>query len=142
MAEPGNEIGGPSQLRASDAEREHVIDLLKAAFVQGRLAMDEFDLRVGSALTSRTSAELADLTADIPAGLTGAQPRLPARDSGNKASAAVMASLALLFGMQVAVSFWVGADGPAQGSLAVVIVVIATLLLQVSIISLANRRKA
>ena len=75
MAEPGGEIAagaGRSQLRASHAEREQVIGLLKAAFVQGRLAMDEFDLRVGSALTSRTRAELAALTADIPAGLTGA----------------------------------------------------------------------
>jgi hypothetical protein len=57
-------------MRASHADREQVVDLLKAAFVQGRLAKDEFDLRVGQALTSRTIADLAALTADIPAGLT------------------------------------------------------------------------
>jgi Domain of unknown function (DUF1707) len=65
---------------ASHADREQVIDTLKAAFVQGRLTMDEFDLRVGQTLASRTYAELATLTADIPAGLTTAKPsRKPAR---------------------------------------------------------------
>ncbi len=34
-------------MRASHADREQVIGLLKTAFVQGRLAKDEFDLRVG-----------------------------------------------------------------------------------------------
>ena len=61
--------------RASDADREHVIDMLKAAFVQGRLTRDELDMRVGQALGSRSYAGLAALTADLPAGLTGARPR-------------------------------------------------------------------
>lgn len=56
------------QLRAADADREQAIDLLKAAFVQGLLAKDEFGGRIGRALASRTYAELAALTADIPAG--------------------------------------------------------------------------
>ena len=60
-------VGGHSPLRASHAEREQVIGVLKAAFVQGRLDRDEFDLRVGHALASQTRAELAALTADIPA---------------------------------------------------------------------------
>jgi len=54
-----------------------VIDLLKAAFVQGRLARDEFDERVGQVLVSRTYGELAAVTADIPAELVGALPRRP-----------------------------------------------------------------
>jgi hypothetical protein len=44
-----------------------VIELLKVAFIQDRLTHDELDTRVGLALSSRTYAELADLTADIPA---------------------------------------------------------------------------
>ena len=64
-------------LRAARADRERVIDLLKAAFVQGRLARDEFDVRVGQALMSRTYAELAAVIADIPAELIGALPRRP-----------------------------------------------------------------
>ena len=79
---PGDEkaAGGRDRghLRASHADRERVIAALKAAFVQGRLTKDEFDLRVGQALVSRTCAELAALTADIPAGLTAARPPRPA----------------------------------------------------------------
>jgi hypothetical protein len=57
-----------------------VIDLLKAAFVQGRLARDEFDERIGQVLVSRTYGQLAAVTADIPAELVGALPRrLPVR---------------------------------------------------------------
>ncbi len=78
MAGPGDDIaaeaGGRGHLRASHADREQVIDTLKAAFVQGMLAKDEFDLRVDRALASRTGAELAALTADIPGGLITAKP--------------------------------------------------------------------
>jgi hypothetical protein len=54
-----------------------VIDLLKAAFVQGRLDQDEFDARVGQVLVSRTHWDLAAVTFDIPAELIGALPRRP-----------------------------------------------------------------
>jgi hypothetical protein len=77
MPGPGDEIAagaGGRRLRASHADREQVIDVLKAAFVQGMLAKDEFDLRVSQVLASRTCADLNALTADIPAGLTAAQP--------------------------------------------------------------------
>ena len=74
------------RLRASHADREQVVGILKAAFVQGMLAKDEFDLRVGQAFVSRTYAQLAALTADLPAGLntglTVAKPPEPARAEG------------------------------------------------------------
>jgi len=83
MAGPGDEItagaGDRGHLRASHTDREQVIITLKAAFVQGMLAKDEFDLRVGQVLASRTCAELATLTADLSARLTVAQPPRPAR---------------------------------------------------------------
>jgi len=95
MAEPGDEIAlgasGHDRLRASHADREQVIDKLKAAFVQGRLAKDEFDLRVSQALASRTYAELAAVTADLPAGLAAARLPAPARGSVNKRKKAVAA---------------------------------------------------
>jgi hypothetical protein len=66
-------------LRASDADREQVIGVLKAAFVQGRLTKAELDARVGQTFASRTYGELAALTADLPAGLARTQPgRQPA----------------------------------------------------------------
>jgi DUF1707 SHOCT-like domain len=80
MAGPGDETAaaqgrGHGELRASHADREQVIGTLKAAFVQGRLTRDELDARVDRVYTSRTYAELGDVTADIPAGLTRARPR-------------------------------------------------------------------
>jgi hypothetical protein len=83
MAEPGDEIAagasGHGRLRASHADREQVVGVLKAAFVQGRLAKDEFDLRVGEAYASRTYADLAAVTADLPAGLADTPPPRAAR---------------------------------------------------------------
>jgi DUF1707 SHOCT-like domain len=84
MTEPGDHSAAPAgahgRLRASHADRERVIEVLKAAFAQGRLAKDEFVLRVDQALASRTYAELAAVTADIPAAPTAAlPPREPAR---------------------------------------------------------------
>ena len=88
MAGPGDEIAagtaGRGHMRASHADREQVIETLKAAFVQGRLDRDEFDLRVGQTFASRTDAELAALTADIPAGLATAKPPAPARVQGEQ----------------------------------------------------------
>ena len=76
---------GRGQLRASHADREQAIGALKAAFVQGRLTKDELNARVGQALAARTYAELAVLTADLPAGLTGAvPPRRAARTQGRR----------------------------------------------------------
>jgi hypothetical protein len=91
MTGPGEKmaavVAGRGYLLASDADREQVIDVLKAAFVQGRLDTAELDLRVGQALASRTYAELARVTADIPAGLAGAQPpRKPPRRQMSKAA--------------------------------------------------------
>jgi Domain of unknown function (DUF1707) len=90
MSEPGAQMAaaasGRGRLRTSRADRDQVIAVLKAAFVQGRLTKDEFEARIDRALTSRTYAELAEVTADIPAGLTDTQqvpeskpPRRPAR---------------------------------------------------------------
>ena len=71
--QPGDDTAagkaGRGHLRASHADREQVICTLKAAFVQGMLAKDELDARVGHVLASRTYADLAAVTADIPAGV-------------------------------------------------------------------------
>ena len=55
-----------SRLRASHADREQVIGLLKTAFVHGRLTKEEFDGRVDRAFAARTYAELTGLTGDLP----------------------------------------------------------------------------
>jgi hypothetical protein len=89
MVGPGDEraaaAAGRGHLLASHVDREQVVDTLKAAFVQGRLTKDEFDERISQTLAVRTHAELAALTADIPARRAGVPPRTPARQRTNKA---------------------------------------------------------
>ena len=83
MAGPEDEIAartaGHGQFRASQADREQAIEVLKTAFVEDRLTKDEFDLRVGQTFAARSYAELASVTASLPAEPTTAKPRTPAR---------------------------------------------------------------
>jgi len=62
---------GHGQLRSSHADRDRAADVLKAAFAEGRLDQDEYTERVGQVHASRTYAELAALTADLPVGPLG-----------------------------------------------------------------------
>ncbi|WP_411102132.1 DUF1707 domain-containing protein [Streptomyces sp. cmx-4-9] len=55
------------ELRASDADRDRVVERLRDAVAEGRLDMDEFEERLEAAYTSRTYAELEPLTRDLPA---------------------------------------------------------------------------
>jgi DUF1707 SHOCT-like domain len=90
MAGPGDQgadAPGRDYLRASHADREHVIGVLKVAFVQGRLTKGELDARVGQAFSSKTYGELAALTADLPAGLARALP--PRGTAGGRARSPV-----------------------------------------------------
>jgi len=101
MAGPGNEVAAGGQdhgrLRASRADREQVIDVLKTAFVQGRLDRDEFDLRAGQALAARTYADLAVLTADIPIRPAEARPPEVAWAPLNKRTVAAMTGATAAF---------------------------------------------
>jgi hypothetical protein len=82
---------GRGRLRASDADREHVVGTLKAAYVRGLVTKDEFDARVSQTFAARTYAELALITAGLPAGLAAAPP--PLRPGPAKASAPAHANL-------------------------------------------------
>ena len=60
---------------ASLADRDRAIRILKESFVEGRLAFDEFEERVGQAISSRDFRELLALYYDLPVGTFD---RLPA----------------------------------------------------------------
>lgn len=62
----------PRDLRASDADREAVVDALTAAAAEGRLRTEEHDERIKVAYAARTLGELADLLHDLPNGPAGA----------------------------------------------------------------------
>jgi hypothetical protein len=70
-------LAGRGHLRAAHADREQAITVLKTAYAQGRLTKDELEARAGLVFASRTYADLAALTADLPA----ASPAGPGSDA-------------------------------------------------------------
>ncbi|MEU2783502.1 DUF1707 domain-containing protein [Streptomyces sp. NPDC007110] len=56
------------ELRASDADRERVADVLRDALAEGRLDMEEFGDRLDATYQARTYGELEPLTRDLPVG--------------------------------------------------------------------------
>ncbi|MFE7236003.1 DUF1707 SHOCT-like domain-containing protein [Streptomyces sp. NPDC002405] len=60
------EPAAQSELRASHADRERVVERLRDAAAEGRLDLDELDSRLGRALTAKTLADLKPLIADLP----------------------------------------------------------------------------
>jgi hypothetical protein len=67
-----SEVRRPPAIRASDQDRDAVVQRLQQAFAERRLDDDEFDDRMRAALTARTSADLDQLTSDLPAPVPGA----------------------------------------------------------------------
>ena len=63
MAESGKDL----TLRASHEDRDRAIEVLRVAAGDGRLTMAELDERIELATAARTYAELATVTADLPA---------------------------------------------------------------------------
>ena len=55
-----------SQIRASDADRDHVCSMLQEHHAAGRLTAEEFAERMEAALRARTLGELEELLADLP----------------------------------------------------------------------------
>jgi hypothetical protein len=71
MAEtiPGYPRHNPKErsLRAANADRDAICDILRRQHVAGRLDTDEFAERYGRSLQAKTYAELDELIADLPA---------------------------------------------------------------------------
>ena len=113
-------LAGRGHLRAAQADREQAITVLKAAYAQGRLTKDELEARAGQAFASRTYAELAALTADIPADLPAAstaatgsdaawpRPSTPARTmakAARRSGVCLLVAVALVEGAYLAGNF-------------------------------------
>ena len=64
----GNPAGGNAYLRASGADRERAVDVLKAGYAEDRLTKEEYDTRSDQAFAARTLGDLARVTADLPGG--------------------------------------------------------------------------
>jgi hypothetical protein len=59
-------VGNDGVIRASDSDRESVVEILRQAYTDGRLDLGEFDERTTAAYAAKTWADLRQLTSDLP----------------------------------------------------------------------------
>ncbi len=57
---------GDPRLRASDADRERTVQLLREHHAEGRLDMEEFHERLNAAYAAKTVGDLDEILADLP----------------------------------------------------------------------------
>jgi hypothetical protein len=114
----------PSELRASDADRERVAGILRTAAGQGLLTLEEVDERLAAVYAARFVAELAPLTADLPEAGRGLAPvDLRARARARSIARAHVAGYVGIVALLVAIWMATGADShfwpiwPALGML-------------------------
>ena len=93
------------RLRAADADREQVADLLQRHTAAGRLTLDEYEQRVTAAWRATTLGELAALTTDLP-------DAPPSRRIDRRPATAVLATSLLLIAL-VVVAALLAATGAA-----------------------------
>jgi hypothetical protein len=81
MVEQEEPVGpvDPRELRVSDAERTHVVNVLQKAIGHGLLTLDDFTERTDRALAAKTRGELNALLVDLP-GVTHTDPNAPVRE--------------------------------------------------------------
>jgi DUF1707 SHOCT-like domain len=59
-------VGHDGAIRASDSDRESAVEILRQAYTDGRLDLNEFDERTTAAYAAKTWADLRQLTSDLP----------------------------------------------------------------------------
>ncbi|MEU8778795.1 DUF1707 domain-containing protein [Streptomyces sp. NPDC048606] len=67
----------PAELRASDADRDRIAQILADAVAEGRLTAEEHSERLDSLYARKTVGELDALVRDLPAGAPAAAPAAP-----------------------------------------------------------------
>ena len=111
MTGPGNDLperaANLGHLRASQADRERAIDVLKTAFIEERLTKDAFDLRVDQALASRTYGELAAATGGLRVGPAADRPAAagPAATGPSSSAGRTLANAARRSGVCILAAF-------------------------------------
>ena len=96
-------VGGYGQMRATDADREGVHNLLQGAYADGRLTWDEFESRSASLMQAKTYDELGALTRDLRAPVPYTPGSVPAVQGTN-----TLATISLCFGIAQFALWFVG----------------------------------
>jgi hypothetical protein len=101
--------GASPSVRASDAEREAVATQLRDAAAAGRLSIGEADERMAAAYAAVTRAELAPLTADLPADVrSGPPPSRPQLSPSARRRLAVHAAVVFVLAVFLVTRWAVG----------------------------------
>ena len=88
--------------RASDEDRERIVERLHKAATEGRIAAEELEHRVSSALKARTYDELDSTVADLPAPRSRGRREPEHRSVGHQVVSTVTANpILLLFAIPV-----------------------------------------
>jgi ferric-dicitrate binding protein FerR (iron transport regulator) len=93
-------------LRASDRDRDRVVDELRAHGAEGRLTVEELEERVRRALAARTLGELAELTRDLPDHGSPARPARRRRSGELRVFLGVAVLLIAIWALTGAGYFW------------------------------------
>lgn len=75
--QPAQPMSQSPMMRASHADRERAVDVLKAGFAEGRLPQSEYEQRITRAYQAQTYGELQVLVADLPQGPVPQAPFTP-----------------------------------------------------------------
>ncbi|MFC7550613.1 DUF1707 domain-containing protein [Plantactinospora sp. GCM10030261] len=97
------------RIRVSDAEREHIVELLGQAAAEGRLSLEEYADRATSAHSAQTRGELARLTDDLPVGRSmaaGSGVSATARRFPTRTDDEAPEHLVAVFGAESRKGFW------------------------------------
>jgi hypothetical protein len=93
-------------MRASTADLERSVEVLKTSFAEGRLTKQELDQRLGLALVARFFADLMALTEDLPVGTFGRLPAHPVTPPFRRTGRPVVTTAALVLGGLAVLLVW------------------------------------
>jgi hypothetical protein len=90
----------PQELRASDADRERVAEVLRVAAGEGRIGLDELDERLGAVYAARTYADLEPITRDLPTKGSVPVPAGPVASAGTGGTPTSTGAVAVMSGFR------------------------------------------
>lgn len=92
----------PTRMRASDADRERVAQVLHKAAAEGRLDLHELDERLGVTYSAKTYGELVPITADLGVPSPAVLPAVPQNAAVDRVGGTP--------GSSISFAFWSGCD--------------------------------
>ncbi|MFJ3878665.1 DUF1707 domain-containing protein [Streptomyces sp. NPDC090077] len=103
---PAAPAAGPAGLRASDADRDRIAQILSDALAEGRLTSEEHSERLDTLYAVKTVGELDLLVRDLPAAAGGHRPAEPAAPVGAAAAGGPVETVVAVFSSSARKGRW------------------------------------